>query len=49
MWDGASLRTQTSRVMLMQFVDAAAVKLKGTWDSASLRKETLRNRKEARF
>jgi hypothetical protein len=23
--------------------------LKGTWDSASLRKETLKNRKEARF
>jgi hypothetical protein len=29
--------------------DHAKEKLKKTWDRASLRKETLKNRKEARF
>jgi hypothetical protein len=46
-WDSASLRTETLRVMLMQFLDAAAIVCKSerqdfkktkerTWDSASL-------------
>jgi hypothetical protein len=44
----------------MQFLDVAAIVCKSerqdfkkvkekTWDSASIRKETLKNRKEARF
>jgi hypothetical protein len=76
-WDSASLSTEALRVMLMQFLDAAAVvcksehrgfkkakknvgqcksegqdfkeRLKKTWDSESLRKVMLKNRKEARF
>jgi hypothetical protein len=53
----ASLSTETLRENVEQCKskgqvskrDYAEEKLKKTWDRASLRKETLKNRKEARF
>jgi hypothetical protein len=46
----ASLRTQTTENMKQCKSEGKdCERLKGAWNSVSLRKETLKNRKEARF